>query len=154
VARAKPRGGIGRISVSVNPLVPKPSTPFQWLPLDEAAATDRKLRWLRAELAGLDNVRVSAKSGRHARVQTMLSLGDRRVARAIDAAERNGGDWSRAVTEAGIDVEFYVSRDRRGDPVLPWDAVTGGPRPAFLRAELAKGLHAEPTMPSSEAPAT
>jgi radical SAM superfamily enzyme YgiQ (UPF0313 family) len=154
VTRARPRGGIGRISVSVNPLVPKPFTPFQWLPLEEAAATDRKLRWLRAELGGIDNVRVSAKSGRHTRVQAMLSLGDRRVARVIEAAERNGGNWSRAVVEAGIDVEFYVSRDRRGDAVLPWDSIAGGPKLAFLRSELARSLHAGPTGPPSDASAT
>jgi radical SAM superfamily enzyme YgiQ (UPF0313 family) len=153
VARARPRGGIGRISVSVNPLVPKPFTPFQWLPLDEAAVTERKLRWLRAELSKVDNVRVSAKSGRHTRVQAMLSLGDRRLARAIAAAERNGGDWSRAVAEAGLDIEFYVSRDRRDDLLLPWDAIAGGPKPAFLRNELAKCLHGEPARPSLDATA-
>jgi radical SAM superfamily enzyme YgiQ (UPF0313 family) len=145
VARARPRGGIGRISVSVNPLVPKPFTPFQWLPLDQATVTERKLRWLRAELSGVGNVRLSVKSGRHTRIQALLSLGDRRVARAIEAAERNGGDWFRAVAEVGLDFDFYVSRDRRGDPLLPWDTIAGGPGPVFLRNELAKCLHAEPT---------
>ena len=154
VARARPRGSIGRISVSVNPLVPKPFTPFQWLSLEEPSVTEGKLRRLRAQLAGIDNVRVSAKSGRHTRVQAMLSLGDRRVAPVIAAAERNGGDWPRAAVEAGIDVGFYVSRDRRGDPLLPWDSIAGGPGPAFLRSELARSLHEETTSPSSDVKAT
>jgi hypothetical protein len=36
LASARPRGGIGRIVASVNPLIPKPGTTFQWLPMTRA----------------------------------------------------------------------------------------------------------------------
>jgi radical SAM superfamily enzyme YgiQ (UPF0313 family) len=149
VTRARPRGAIGRISVSVNPLVPKPGTAFQWLPMEPAAATERKLRRLRTLLSGIGNVYPAIKSERNARFQALLSLGDRRVARAIDAAEQNGGDWRRAAADAGIDVDFYVTRDRRQDVWLPWDTITGGTPHAFLRAELARSLLAETTISAS-----
>ena len=80
VARARPRGAIGRIAVSVNPLVPKPGTPFQWLPMEGTRVTNAKIRRLRSLLAGIDNVTLSAMSERHARFQALLALGDRRVA--------------------------------------------------------------------------
>ncbi len=147
VARARPRGAVGRISVSVNALVPKPGTAFQWLPMEDAATTDRKLRRLRERLAGLDNVYVSIKSERHTRYQALLSLGDRRVAGAIERAELNGGDWRRATAEAGVDVDFYVARDRRGDAILPWDVIGGGVDTAFLRGELARTFAGDPTSP-------
>jgi len=149
VSHARPRGGIGRISVSVNPLVPKPGTAFQWLPMEDASTTGRKVRRLRSLLSGIDNVHVHIKSERHTRFQALLSLGDRRVARAIEIAERHGGDWRRAVVEAGIDVDFYLSRDRRTDLLLPWDVIDGGTKAAFLRAECAKSLRAETTGPAS-----
>jgi radical SAM superfamily enzyme YgiQ (UPF0313 family) len=148
LAHARPRGAIGRISISVNPLVPKPGTAFQWLPMENAPAIDRKLRRLRSMLSGIDNVYVAIKSERHTRYQALLSLGDRRVARVIDAAERNGGDWRAAVAESGVDVDFYVSRDRRND-LLPWDIVSGGAMPGFLRAEFDRSLRAEITSPAS-----
>jgi radical SAM superfamily enzyme YgiQ (UPF0313 family) len=149
VERARARGAIGRISVSVNPLVPKPGTAFQWLAMEDAPVTDRKIRRLRSLLAGINNVYVSVKSERHTRYQALLSLGDRRVAPTIESAERNGGDWRRATADTGIDVDFYLARDRRADPLLPWDVLGGAAMTAFLRTELAKSQREEVTAPSS-----
>ena len=47
-ARAAPRGRIGRIVGSVNPLIPKPGTAYQWLPMEDPAMTERKSKRLRA----------------------------------------------------------------------------------------------------------
>ncbi|MBE3096905.1 MAG: radical SAM protein [Planctomycetes bacterium] len=149
VERARARGAIGRISISVNPLVPKPGTAFQWLAMEDAPVTDRKIRRLRSLLAGIDNVYVSVKSERHTRFQALLSLGDRRVAPAIEAAERNGGDWRKAIADTGIDADFYVARDRSADPLLPWDVLGGASMAAFLRTELAKSQRGEITAPLS-----
>ena len=63
-------------------------------------------------MAGIDNVYFNIKSERHSFYQALLSLGDRRVAPAIEAAERNGGNWRAAVAEAGVDADFFVFRDR------------------------------------------
>ena len=144
---ARRRGRIGRIIGSVNTLIPKPGTAYQWLPMEDPKVTERKIRRLRALVAGLDNVYFNIKSERHSRYQALLSVGDRRVARVIEAAERNGGDWRAAAEEAGINTGFYVFRDRSADTVLPWDIVSTGTGRSFLRSELAKGLRAETTGP-------
>ena len=96
----------------MNPLIPKPGTAYQWLPMEDPAITDRKGKRLRTLVADLDNVYFNIKSERHSYYQALMSLGDRRVAPAIEAAERNGGNWRAAVAESGVDADFYIFRDR------------------------------------------
>jgi radical SAM superfamily enzyme YgiQ (UPF0313 family) len=147
LTHARPRGQIGRIVGSVNPLVPKPGTAYQWLPMEDDASVERKIRQMRSLTANIDNVYFNIKSERHSFYQALLSLGDRRVAPAIEAAERNGGDWRAAVKEAGVDADFYVFRDRSHDGVLPWDIIDGGMKDAFFRSEAEKSSRAEWTLP-------
>ena len=144
---ARPRGRIGRIVGSVNPLIPKPGTTYQWMPMEDPAITDRKGKRLRQLLAGLDNVYFNIKSERHSYYQALLSLGDRRVTPAIEAAERNGGNWRAAVAETGVDADFFIFRDRSSDAVLPWDIIDGGMKASFFHAEFEKGLREEWTLP-------
>jgi radical SAM superfamily enzyme YgiQ (UPF0313 family) len=147
LGHARPKGRLGRIVASVNPLIPKPGTAYQWLPLEDPAITDRKGKRLRALVADLDNVYFNIKSERHSYYQALMSLGDRRVAPAIEAAERNGGNWRAAVAESGVDADFYIFRDRSADAVLPWDIIDGGMKASFFRSEFDKGLREEWTLP-------
>lgn len=147
LSHARGRGRLGRIVGSVNPLVPKPGTAYQWLPMEDDGSIERKIKRLRSLMTGVDNVYFNIKSERHSFYQALLSLGDRRVAPAIEAAERNGGHWRAAVTEAGVDADFFVFRDRSRDAVLPWDIIDGGARSDFFRAEFDKSLREEWTMP-------
>jgi radical SAM superfamily enzyme YgiQ (UPF0313 family) len=144
---ARSRGHVGRIVGSVNPLVPKPGTAYQWLPMEGDASIDRKIKRMRSLMAGIDNVYFNIKSERHSFYQALLSLGDRRVAPAIEAAERNGGNWRAAVAETSVDADFFVFRDRTHDQVLPWDIIDGGMKDTFFRTELDKSLRAEWTLP-------
>jgi Radical SAM superfamily len=148
---AKARGRVGRIIGSVNPLVPKPSTAYQWLPMERLAAVEEKVQRLRALTADIDNVFFNIKSERHSFYQALLSLGDRRVADAIEAAEANGGDWRRAVADAGLDADFYVFRDRTDDKLLPWSIIDGGMKESFFRTELDKSWREEWTLPPKRA---
>jgi len=101
---------------------------------------------MKSLLAGIDNVYFNIKSERHSFYQALLSLGDRRVAAAIEVAERNGGNWRAAVAESGVDAAFYVFRDRSADPVLPWDIIDGGLKDHFFRSEFDKALREEWTL--------
>ncbi|HSK11301.1 MAG TPA: radical SAM protein [Vicinamibacterales bacterium] len=139
----RPRGATGRIAASVNPLVPKPGTAYQWWRMEPPAVTERKMKRLRQLVSRLDNVHFAIKSERHSYYQALLSLGDRRVAAVIEAAERNGGRWPAAAAEAGIDPDAYVFRDRSADLVLPWNVIQGGVHEEFLRAEYARGVSAD-----------
>jgi radical SAM superfamily enzyme YgiQ (UPF0313 family) len=144
---ARPRGHVGRIVASVNPLVPKPGTAYQWLPMEDDRSVERKIARMRSLVAGIENVYFTIKSERHSLYQALLSLGDRRVAPAIEAAERNGGNWRAALAETGVDADFFIFRDRSGDAVLPWDIIDGGMKDTFFRAEAEKSMRAEWTLP-------
>ena len=144
---AKPRGHLGRIVGSVNPLIPKPGTAYQWLPMEDPAITDRKAKRLRQSLSGIDNVYFNIKSERHSYYQALLSLGDRRIADTIEAAERNGGNWRAAAAETSLDADFYIFRDRSQDAVLPWDIIDGGMKASFFQSEFQKALREEWTLP-------
>jgi len=148
---ARARGRVGRIVGSVNPLVPKPGTAYQWMAMEKADVIEGKMKRLRGLVSGLDNVYFNIKSERHSYYQALLSLGDRRIAPAIELAEQNGGQWRRAVSDAGLDGDFYIHRDRMNDTVLPWDIIDGGMKAAFFRSELEKGARAEWTLPPKRA---
>src|SRR5262249_53009906 len=87
LSHGKTRGALGRIVASVNPLVPKPGTTYQWLPMTRADVIEDKIERLRGLTSDLDNVYFNIKSERHSYYQGLLSLGDRRVSAAIEAAE-------------------------------------------------------------------
>jgi radical SAM superfamily enzyme YgiQ (UPF0313 family) len=148
---ARPRGRIGRIVASVNPLVPKPGTAYQWLPMVAADDIERRMKRLRALVSGIDNVFFNIKSERHSYYQALLSLGDRRIAPAIELAEANGGQWRKAVADSGVDGDFYIYRDRSSDTVLPWSMIDGGMKESFFRAEFDKSTRAESTLPPKRA---
>jgi radical SAM superfamily enzyme YgiQ (UPF0313 family) len=151
LAHARPRGRVGTIVGSVNPLVPKPGTAYQRLPMEDTSSIQRKMKLMRSLMSGIDNVYFNIKSERHSFYQALLSLGDRRVAPAIEAAERNGGNWRAACAETGVDADFYVFRDRSTDALLPWDIIDGGMRDSFFRSEFDKALREEWTLPPKRA---
>ncbi len=148
---ARPRGRIGRIVASVNPLVPKPGTAYQWLPMVRTDEIERKMKRMRSLVAGIDNVYFNIKSERHSYYQALLSLGDRRIAPVIELAEANGGQWRKAVADSGVDGDFYIYRDRSNDSVLPWSIIDGGMKDNFFRAEFDKSTRAEWTLPPKRA---
>ncbi|MEP7161742.1 MAG: TIGR03960 family B12-binding radical SAM protein [Dermatophilaceae bacterium] len=141
-----------RCTVSIGGFVPKPHTPFQWAGQLSAAATDERLRLLRGALHR-DRRYGSAiglryHDGEPGIVEGLLSRGDRRVGAVIEAVWRDGGHfdgWSehfsyeRWMRCAGavfadlrerygwqLDVDWYTTRERDRDEVLPWDHVDSG----------------------------
>jgi len=145
LASAEP-GRVGRVVASVNPLIPKPGTTYQWMPMTDARVIDRKSERLRELVGEIEHVYFNIKSERHSYYQGLLSLGDRRVADVIELAERNGHNWRAAVAESGLDADAYLYRDRSGDDFLPWHIIDGGDKTAFFRQELAKSDLAQTTV--------
>ena len=136
---ARARGQIGRIVGSVNPLIPKPGTAYQWLPMEDPAVTDRKIKRLRDLMAGIDNVYFNIKSERHSYYQALLSLGDRRVAPAIEAAERNGRTGAPRSPKPAWTPTSSSSATAAADPVLPWDIIDGGMKSVVLPCRIREG---------------
>lgn len=133
---ARGRGRIGRIHPSVNPFVPKPGTPYQWLPMEDPREADRKLQYLRKAFSRMPNVDAVIKSARTGAVQSVLALGDRRVADALELQATQGTDLKRALRETGLDPAFYLFRGREKAELLPWDLVDNGVSKDYFWKEL------------------
>jgi radical SAM superfamily enzyme YgiQ (UPF0313 family) len=135
---ARGRGRIGRIHPSINPFIPKPGTPYQWLPMEDPKETDRKLQYLRKAFARMPNVDAICKSARTGAVQSVLAVGDRRVGDALELQATQGLDLKRALRESGLDPAFYLFRRRLKQEALPWDLVDNGVSKDYFWRELVK----------------
>jgi len=140
LAVGRGRGRVGRIHPSVNPFVPKPGTPYQWLPMEDPKETDRKLQYLRKAFGRMPNVDAILKSARTGFSQSILALGDRRVAAALESACVENVDLKRGMKAAGLDPAFYLFRGRGRDEMLPWDIVDNGVSKAYYLRELDRSL--------------
>jgi radical SAM superfamily enzyme YgiQ (UPF0313 family) len=137
---SRPRGRMGEITVSVSSFVPKPVTPFQWAAMDAVPELKAKIRIIRDGLRRVANVRVHADLPKHARVQALLSRGDRRVADLLEAAHFNGENWARVFKESPVNADFFVAREREKDESFPWEVVRHGVSRGFLRREYERAL--------------
>ncbi|HYL57883.1 MAG TPA: radical SAM protein [Candidatus Acidoferrales bacterium] len=164
-ARAR-RTRIGSVTVSLNPFVPKPWTPFQWDPMQEARSIKHKVALLRARLSRLGQVELDAESPRDAYFQTMVSRGDRRVAGILERLEAAGCEsageiWhelvaihreAEASAAAGTspslpDPDLFVTRQYSHDELLPWDFIDHHIYKWFLLAERKKAHHEHQSPP-------
>ena len=140
-------GRAGKIIPSLNGLVPKPNTPLQWDAICDEKELKKRIKYVCKGLSKIPNVEVRFMSSRIAHEQALYSSGDRTVARAIDAAARNGGDLNRALRESGIDPAFHTSRHRPYDEFLPWSIVDSGLSFEFLKTEHEKALESLSSLP-------
>ena len=144
---ARPAGRIGRIALSVNSFVPKPFTPFQWEPMERVDSLNKKLRSLEKAVKKIGNMNIIHDLPKWEYVQALLSRGDRRLGRLIRVAHERDGDWKTAARALGIDTDFYVTRRRDVDEVLPWDFIDIGVRKDYLKNEFERALEGKFTPP-------
>ncbi|GAB4413188.1 MAG: TIGR03960 family B12-binding radical SAM protein [Anaerolineae bacterium] len=139
----KIHGGKAKVNVGVSTFVPKPHTPFQWVPLDT-------LEQIRAKQALLQQG--MRRAGLHLRwnrpeetlLEAFLSRGDRRLGTVIQRAwelgtkfdgwqeHHNHSAWVQAFADAGLEMSFYTHRPRMLDEVFPWDHIDPGVKKRFL----------------------
>lgn len=140
-------GRVGKIIPSLNGLVPKPNTPFQWEAICEEKELKRRLKWVCKKLARIPNVEVRTMSARIAHEQALFSSGDRRIARVIEATARMNGDLNAALRETQVDPLFHTSRTRSHDEILPWEIVNSGLSREFMEREHDRSHEAQSTAP-------
>ncbi|MGN6753215.1 MAG: TIGR03960 family B12-binding radical SAM protein [Intrasporangium sp.] len=135
-----------RCTVSIGGFIPKPHTPFQWAAQLGPEETDARLLRLREAIRADRNYGSSIgfryHDGQPGAVEGLLSRGDRRVGRVIEAVWRDGGRfdgwsehfsyerWMRCAEEAfaggPVDVAWYTTREGEHNVVLPWDHLDSG----------------------------
>lgn len=144
-------GRMPQIRVSVSTFIPKPHTPFQWVPTDNQQQIETKFEILKAGLRR-KGVKLSWQEPKMSLIEAVLSRGDRRLGKVIYRAWQLGAVfdgwsehfnhkiWLRAFQEAGIEPEFYTQRKRSLDESLPWGHIDTGINPDFLKREYKRAL--------------
>lgn len=135
----------GALTISVNPFVPKPITPFQWHGFERADVVDRRLSIIQKGLGGVKGVIVKSLSAREAFVQAYLSRADRRAGPFIAEAAQRG--WRRVMKENPAFFEESVYAHKGKDETLPWDIVDHSIWKNYLWKEYRKGLEGGLTPP-------
>jgi radical SAM superfamily enzyme YgiQ (UPF0313 family) len=136
---------LGLITLSLSSFVPKPFTPFQWVPFLEVAELKKRLKMVSREFHGVKAVRVHTDLPKWAYVQALLARGDRRVADILVAAQARG--WNRALTENPINPDFFTLRERREGELFPWDFIDHGLKKDYLWEEYQRALEGKETPP-------
>ena len=132
-----------RIILSINQFIPKAATPFQWHPLEDINVVKKKMRRIDNALRRDSSVRVIHDLPKWNYIQTLLSLGDRRVGEILLAVHRYEGNWPRAMKEVNVNPDFYVYRRKEPTEILPWDFIEHGVSKSFLLGEYEKSLLAK-----------
>jgi radical SAM superfamily enzyme YgiQ (UPF0313 family) len=131
--------GLERLVLSINPFVPKPSTPFQWHPFMELNALKARIQHVRRALRRDRAVVVTYEPPKWARVQSLLARGDRRVGRVLMLVAK-GKAWDEALNEVNLNPAFYLHRQRGFDEQFPWDFIDHGFSKSSLWASYQRAL--------------
>ncbi len=140
IEECRERGNIGRVTISLSPLVPKPGTPFQWHPMEKVKSLKKKFARVRNALGKLPYLKMSFGSPNEAYLQTYLSRGDRSVHAFFKTYLSNGHDAKSALKKHPAD--RYVYRQYEKEDYLPWDIIDHGYRNGFLWEDYQRGLNA------------
>jgi radical SAM superfamily enzyme YgiQ (UPF0313 family) len=139
------RGSLGLVTLSISSFVPKPFTPFQWVPFLDVAVLKKRLKLVTKEFHGVKEVRVHTDLPKWAYVQALLARGDRRVGDILLAAHHNG--WQRAFRESPVNPDFFTLRERHPDELFPWDFIDHGLKKDYLWEEYQRALEEKETPP-------
>ena len=129
-----------RITLSINQFIPKPATPFQWLPLEDINAVRKRMRKIENAIRKEPSVKVIHDLPKWNYIQALLSLGDRRVSGILLSAHTNKGNWPKAFKEVNVNPDFYVYRHKGIGEILPWDFIDHGIDKQYLVSEYSKAM--------------
>ena len=139
----------GTLTLSINPFIPKPFTPFQWAPMANKKYIEAALKRLKKTLSGRKGIEMIAEPTKSAYIQGVLARGDRRVSRALYRAYQSGGakSFSRAMKAEALKEEDYLYREYGEREILPWDVLDMGMKKEYLYEEWRRAGRMETTVP-------
>lgn len=147
--RRKIKRSAAGVNISVNALIPKPHTPFQWLRTEDIDIIRDKQNYLKKEIIKNKKLKLSFHNSKMGFLEGVLSRGDRRLSQVISSAFKRGARfdgwqdyfrfdcWQAAFLEFNIDPDFYLEA-RSTEEILPWDFLDIGISRDSLVAEFKK----------------
>ena len=139
----------GRLTLSINPFIPKPFTPFQWMAMDNQKAVEKKLQYIKKALQKNRRIEVLVESPKEAYIQGVLARGDRRLGAVIAAcaADRDSKSFKSEMKAAGLDMDNMNYRERSFDEFLPWSHLDMGMQEGYLEMEWKRSIDEAYTPP-------
>ncbi len=134
------------ITVSTSSFVPKPFTAFQWAKQDSRDMLIEKQNELKSSIKS-KRIRYNWHDNKTSYLEGVFARGDRRLGEVIIKAVENGckfdgwgehfkfDTWMKTFDELGIDPDFYTSRERSYEEVLPWEHIDIGVTKKFFMRE-------------------
>lgn len=126
------------VTASINAFVPRPHTPFQRHAMETFEVLDKKKNFLKENVRS-KMVELSFHSFRMGYLETAFARGDRKLSEVIHRAWKAGAKfdgwedffnfnlWKDSFAGSGLDPDFYASRARQDNEILPWDFIDIGP---------------------------
>ena len=154
-------GRRARVHAGISTFVPKPHTPFQWVPCDDMDQIEGKLDHLRRHLRG-QGIKLNWNDPKETQLEAWLSRGDRRMARVIYQAWKNGakldawnehfnyGAWMTAYQDTGLKPGFFANRQRALDEAFPWEHISASVSRKFLAQDYIWSLDGKTRMDCRE----
>ena len=136
-------GNRAKVTAGVSTFVPKPHTPFQWVPCDDLDTIYAKQEHLKKYMRGR-GLKLNWNNPKETMLESALSRGDRRLADVIYSAWQKGCKfdawyegfrydlWLEAYAEAGLEPSFYTHRQRPLDEVFPWEHLSTSLKKKFM----------------------
>ncbi len=142
-----------KVTISTSCFVPKPFTPFQWMPQDSIESFYEKINYLKSKIINR-KVTYNYHDPKTSVLEGVFARGDRRLSKVIVRAYELGckfdgwqecfdyDKWLQAFEATGVDPSFYNVRERSYDEVLPWDIIDPGVTKKYLKNEYEKSKEA------------
>ena len=139
----------GRLTLSINPFIPKPFTPFQWMAMDNQKTIEKKLQYIKKALQKNRRIEVLVESPKEAYIQGVLARGDRRLGAVIAAcaADRGSKSFKSEMKAAGLEMDDMNYRERSFDEFLPWSHLDMGMDEGYLEMEWKRSVDEAYTPP-------
>ena len=139
----------GRLTLSINPFIPKPFTPFQWMAMDHQKTVEKKLQYIKKALQKNRRIEVLVESPKEAYIQGVLARGDRRLGAVLAAcaADRGSKSFKSEMKAAGLDMDEMNYRERNFDEFLPWSHLDMGMDDGYLEMEWKRSVDEAYTPP-------
>lgn len=158
----RPKGKSVQVSISVACFVPKPHTPFEFVPQDTQEALQKKQQHLLHSVKSR-KISVSYHDSRTSFLEAVFAKGDRRLGAVLLEAFRRGcyfdsweehfhfDTWMQVFRDMRVDPAFYANRALGFDETLPWDHLDYGVTKQYLIREYEKAMQARTTQPCNRA---
>lgn len=140
-----------QVTAALSPFVPKPFTPFQWVPQISQEEIQRRVYLVRNQFKGQKFLKLRWHEPAMSHLEGILSRADRRMADVVEKAYRKGSiftswmehfelaPWLEALEECGLSAQECTGERQPGSP-LPWGHLEAGISEEYLLREWQRAL--------------